>query len=304
MPHGPPGGPDRAVSGARLRQVREQQGLSLRALARQLAVSPATLSAVETGRRRLSPDRLAGTAGALGVRPDELLEPVPTARDRRRPRGEPDDGREEPGAWRRYEPLRLEQPLAAALEAFLEFGYAGATMRDIARRAGLSVPGVYHYFPSKQVMLVALLDVTMDDLLARSRAARGQGRDAVERFALLVECLALFHTHRRELGFVGASEMRSLEPAERARVAAARRAQQRMVDEEVEQACAEGVFGVTRPPEAARAVVTMCTALPQWFDGRGPASAEEVAEQYVLFALDLVRCAAPARRRWLAGRAR
>jgi hypothetical protein len=41
----------------------------------------------------------------------------------------------------------------------------------------------------------------------------------------------------------------------------------------------------------------MCTALPQWFDGQGPATAEEVAAQYVEFALDLMRCDARSRRR-------
>ena len=44
-----------------------------------------------------------------------------------------------------------------------------------------------------------------------------------------------------------------------------------------------------RPYEAARAVVTMCTALPQWFSAAGPATPEQVAAQYVDFALALVR---------------
>ena len=54
-------------------------------------------------------------------------------------------------------------------------------------------------------MLLSLFDLTMTDLLARSRAARDEGTDPVSRFCLLVESLALFHTHRRELGFIGAS---------------------------------------------------------------------------------------------------
>ena len=184
----------------------------------------------------------------------------------------------------------MDQALRGSLSAFLEFGYHGATMRTIAERANISAAGLYHYYASKQVMLVALLDLTMTDLHIRSRAAREQGHDPVARFALLVECLALFHPHRRELGFVGASEMRSLAPEARRRVAAMRREQQRMVDEEVEQAVRSGTFRTTRPRQAARAVVTMCTALPQWFRDTGPASAEQIAAEYVQFALDLVRC--------------
>jgi AcrR family transcriptional regulator/DNA-binding XRE family transcriptional regulator len=285
--------------GERLRRIRLSRGLTLRGLARNVEMSPATLSAVETGRRRMPPARLSRVADALGTPLEDLLDEAP-----RRPEaaaateeGQQDEAQQPPFSWRDFRPLELNPPLTAALEAFLEFGYHGATMRDIAARAKLSVPGVYHYYASKQHMLVALLDVTMADLLARTTAAREEGRDAVERFALLVECLALYHTHRRELGFVGASEMRSLEPQQRARVAGVRRAQQRMVDEEVQQACDEGLFGVSRPHEASRAVVTMCTALPQWFDGRGPATAEEIASQYVEFALDLMRCDARSRRR-------
>jgi AcrR family transcriptional regulator/transcriptional regulator with XRE-family HTH domain len=291
--------PGVAEPGERLRRLRLDRGMSLRELARRLEISPATVSAVENGRRRLSPARLGQAAEALDAGIEELL--MGTHEEGRRtgadpgaapePLGSPtpDPGTGTASDWRVFAPLELDPPLTAALAAFLEFGYHGATMRDLAQRAGLSVPGIYHYYASKQEMLVAILGITMADLLSRTTAARAEGRDPVERFALIVECLALYHTHRRELGFVGASEMRSLVPAERARVAAARRAQQRMVDEEVEQACRDGLFAVPRPHEASRAVVTMCTALPQWFDGQGPATAEEVAAQYVEFALDLMR---------------
>ena len=191
--------------------------------------------------------------------------------------------------WREYGPLDFDPVLRAALDEFLAIGYHGATVRGIAARAGLSVSGIYHYYTSKQHMLVAILDLTMTDLLARSEAARAEGRDAAERFCLLVEHLALYHTHRSELGFVGATEMRSLEPANRQRIAEQRTVQQRMVDREVEDAVREGVFRADHPHEAARAVVTVCTALPTWWRPGGPLSPEQIAEQYVGFALDVMR---------------
>jgi AcrR family transcriptional regulator/DNA-binding XRE family transcriptional regulator len=280
----------RLAIGQRVRAARLSRGLSLRRLAAQLHVSPATLSAVETGRTGLSAVRLSLVAELLDVPVDQLLVRSP------RPPCDvpPPRSGAAPSGWREFRPLELDPPLAGALAAFLELGYSGATMRDIGRRAGLSVPGLYHHHASKQELLVVLLDLTMSDLLARSAGARGEGRDPVERFTLLVECLALFHTHRRELGFIGASEMRSLEPAARARVAAARTEQQRMVDDEVVRGCHDGSFATRSPREAARAVVTMCTALAQWFSPPGPASPEQIADQYVEFALDLVRYQPPA----------
>ena len=104
-----------------------------------------------------------------------------------------------------------------------------------------------------------------------------------------MECLALFHTYRRDLGFIGASEMRSIDEPARTRIVGMRIAQQRMVDEEVEEGVRRGIFHTRRPREAARAVATLCTALPQWWHPNGPATPEETAAQYVEFALDLVR---------------
>jgi AcrR family transcriptional regulator len=261
-----------------LRQARRDAGLTLRDVAASLEVSVGTWSAVENGHTRLSDTRLEAAAGLLGTDPTVL-------RDGQSPDASPDPA----PSWRDFAPLQLDPPLAGALEAFVELGYHGASIRTIAQRAGLSVPGVYHHWPTKQHLLVALLDLTMEDLLTRARAARAEGDGPIERFTRLVECLALYHTHRRELGFIGASEMRSVDKPDRGRIAAARTEMQHMVDEEVAEGCRRGLMRTPLPKQAARAVVTMCTALPQWWSPSGPSSPEVVAGQYVDFALDVVR---------------
>lgn len=286
--------PSRLAFGCRVREFRTARGLTLRELADRLQVSAATMSAIENGKTGVATERVARLAEELGVPVQRMFgaldtEALPPRSDEPANAASRAVTRRASTDWRTYPPLELDQALRGALSAFLEFGYHGATMRAIAQRANMSVPGLYHYYASKQDMLVALLDLTMTDLHMRSTAARDQGRDPVERFALLVECLALYHTHRRELGFVGASEMRSLSPEARRSVAAARREMQHMVDHEVQDAVQRGDFRTSQPKEAARAIVTMCTALPQWFRVAGPASAEQVAAQYVDFALDLVR---------------
>lgn len=294
---GPTGPTLGTAFGPTLRALRTERALTLRGLADLLAVSPATLSAIENGRTGISAARMAQLAEVLGVPVERMYDPAGEGAPLVRPpsagrRPEPTVGLHLPGThWRRFDPLVLDPALGGALSCFLEFGYHGATMRTIAERADLSVAGLYHYHASKHDMLVAILDLTMNDLQARSLAARAEGSDPLTRFALLVECLALYHTHRRELGFVGYSEMRSLDPHDRDRVATMRREQQRMVDVEVEAGVGSQAFMTTRPHEAARAVVTMCTAMTQWFRADGPATAEEVAAQYVAFALALVGAA-------------
>ncbi|TWH18642.1 TetR family transcriptional regulator [Prauserella rugosa] len=267
---------DRESLGRRLRAARRDAGLTLRDVARELGVSTGTWSAVENGLTRITEERLNSAAHLFGADPANLCDPAAQNPAPER-------------TWRDFSPLKLSPPLAGALEAFVELGYHGATIRDVAQRAGLSVAGVYHHWPTKQHLLVALLDLTMDDLHTRCREARAESDGPVDRFIRLVECLALYHTHRRELGFIGASEMRSLEEPDRTRIATSRRDVQHMVDDEVIEGCRRGVMRTPLPREAARAVVTLCTALPQWWSPTGGDSPEAVASQYVDFALDIVR---------------
>ncbi|MDN5918171.1 MAG: TetR family transcriptional regulator [Pseudonocardia sp.] len=289
--------------GSRIRAVRQARGMSLRGLAGTLHVSPATLSQIENGNTGLSVRRLRQIGDALDLTVPQILafaaEPEPPVPSRETSEGSCPASLPAPAApvpstaapatrWREYGPLDFDPVLHAALEEFLAIGYHGATVRGIASRCGMSVSGIYHYYPSKQQMLVRILDLTMTDLLARSVAAVAEGRDPVRRFSLLIENLVLFHTHRKELGSVGASEMRSFELKNRKQIAEMRTVQQRMVDREVAEAVRQGRFRSDHPHEAARAVVTMCTALPTWWQHGGPLTPEQVAEQYVGFALELM----------------
>jgi transcriptional regulator with XRE-family HTH domain len=67
--------PEYAVIGDHLRQVRQARGLSLRALAARVGVSPSLISQVETGRARPSVRTLYALASELRISLDELLFP-------------------------------------------------------------------------------------------------------------------------------------------------------------------------------------------------------------------------------------
>ena len=53
---------------------------------------------------------------------------------------------------------RKEEILDAAAELFAEYGYHGASLRDISRRVGISHPGMLHHFESKDILLNAVID--------------------------------------------------------------------------------------------------------------------------------------------------
>ena len=184
--------------------------------------------------------------------------------------------------WRDFSVPVLPPLLTAALECFLEHGYHGTSIRTVATRAGLSVPGLYHHYPSKQALLVGIAESAMADLYARSTAALAEaGDDVEERFARLIECLVLVHAYRWEHAFIAASEIRSLETGARMRHIAARDRQQKLLDEVVAEAVRDGRFSAPYPKDASRAVTTMCTGVASWYRAGGPLSPEELAGRYI-----------------------
>lgn len=178
------------------------------------------------------------------------------------------------GSWRTYEESSLSVPLQAALDAFVEHGYHGTSVRQIAEKAGLSVPGLYHHYRSKQALLVGLTDAMMADLLDRSARAEHEAGPSPElRFDAVVESLLLFHMHRKDEAFLGSTETRSLEARHRTAYIGKRDQQQRMVDNIVIDGVNEQMFTTSHPLDAARAVTTMCIGVAGWYrpDGRlGP----------------------------------
>lgn len=192
-------------------------------------------------------------------------------------------------SWREYGQEDLPVSLAAALSAFAEHGYHGTSVRDIAARAGLSVPGLYHHYPSKQSLLQALLELTMSDLLGRSEAALAEaGPTPLERYDAVVESLLRFHMYRRAQAFVGSTEIRSLDPSFRTDYIQLRDRQQRMVDRLVMDGVESGDFRCPNPADAGRAVTTMCVGVSTWYRPQGRLGPDELVARYLLIARRMV----------------
>jgi TetR/AcrR family transcriptional repressor of bet genes len=75
---------------------------------------------------------------------------------------------------------RRSQIVAGLAEVMAERGYAKATIRAIARAAGLT-PGVVHYhFESKQQILIALIETLAETVRARLRAGDASPEDRLQ----------------------------------------------------------------------------------------------------------------------------
>ena len=82
---------------------------------------------------------------------------------------------------------RRQEIVAAALEVFSEAGYHKGSIRDVADRVGLSQAGLLHHYPSKHLLLEAVLDWRDQDALARMGTEQPQGLAMLEALVALAQ---------------------------------------------------------------------------------------------------------------------
>ncbi len=87
---------------------------------------------------------------------------------------------------------RGELILDAAEELFLEKGFAITTMNDIGGAAEVGRATLYHYFPSKEAIYVAIVERAMDSLIVDTRESVAGARTAARKIERLKDALLAF----------------------------------------------------------------------------------------------------------------
>jgi AcrR family transcriptional regulator len=179
---------------------------------------------------------------------------------------------------------------AAAREIFAERGYHGASVRDVARRAGLSLSALYHWHASKQELLAALLEESVNDYFHTcDTALREAGTDPVSRLTAIVRATVDYRVRRRVESTIAAREFRNLEPRHARRLVTLRESATRLFQEIIDDGVHAGVFHCAHPDDARRAIQASCNAIAQWYrPDAGDVTPEVLADRYVAIALRIV----------------
>src|ERR1700709_776663 len=85
--------------------------------------------------------------------------------------------------------------LAVGRDVVTEHG-ADASLRDVARRAGVGLGTLYRHFPTREALIEALLRTNVDELTAQAadRETSSTPEDAL--VSWLRDCVALAHEYR------------------------------------------------------------------------------------------------------------
>jgi AcrR family transcriptional regulator len=190
-------------------------------------------------------------------------------------------------APRRPEILRLASVL------FARQGYQRTSLTDLARAANIAKATLFHYFPTKELMLFELYAQAMDMALSRVTAIASNDDPAVELKEMLREH-TLVILQNQSLFQIFFGEEAGLEPEHRAKVRGQQADYVNLIADRVKL-----LQGDHRVPKevharvAAQSMLGMGSWAYKWYDADGPIPREEIAEFIAELALQGLLQSAP-----------
>ncbi|MFL5871365.1 MAG: TetR/AcrR family transcriptional regulator [Solirubrobacterales bacterium] len=179
----------------------------------------------------------------------------------------------------------------AAIELFARLGYHATSMRAIAAAAGVQPASLYHWYPSKEAILVELQDDFMARLTERVLAATERVDRPASRLAAAVREHVGVHGLHTQAAFVTDSEIRALTQGPRLALIAKRDEYQAMFGAMIRDGIRDGSLRVSDAAVATYAILLQCTGVALWFDAGGPLNLDQVAELHVELVLGSVGAA-------------
>jgi AcrR family transcriptional regulator len=169
---------------------------------------------------------------------------------------------------------RRASVLEASIEIFSRQGYRGTSMNDIANEVGLEKPSLYHYFASKDEILIQLYENVLVEGVAAAQAVVDQTPDPLVAYRQLLIDRVVYTCTNRELLKVFFEEEGEL-PSRLAKSLMARRA---VFEQILKSTVAQHLSrtGVELPHPVTVYVNTCLGAVNwtyKWFDPRGPLTA-------------------------------
>lgn len=188
--------------------------------------------------------------------------------------------------------------LDVAAELFLERGYEGTTLGEIAQRLGISTPSLYWHFESKQHLLYQFLALEWESFLTCVEAAVTPGEPASRLWAManahvscglgsLAHARAFTHQHSK------AQLHRTLPAKQRRALGVYPTRYLALCSGIIVEGVDDHSFDAVNPKMTAVVIVHMCESVISWFDPQGSMASKDVAEFYADSALRLVGATNP-----------
>lgn len=179
--------------------------------------------------------------------------------------------------------------LHAALRLFSEYGFHGASVRQIGAEADINPATLYAHYPSKESILAELVLLGHQELERRLRGALASAPSApAARLAAFAREHALIHCDYPLLALVANAELHVLTAQAAAPALELRADCRRMLAGILAAGAAAGEFGLIDLDLTAIAIGGLGMQVAHWFAPGGPFTRDQVADAYAQLALRIV----------------
>jgi AcrR family transcriptional regulator len=182
----------------------------------------------------------------------------------------------------------LSDILAVTAKLFSTIGYGSTSMRDIAKEVGIKPASLYSHFSSKEDILWSIVRRTTLDLELLQDAAMAQLTHPVERLRTFVRTHVIYHANFTRESRIANIQIYSLSTKHFEEVVAFRRRYEVLLQKILQDGQRQGYFENYDVKLTSYAILQMGIGVSYWFGGSGRTTAEELADLYETFALNLV----------------
>ena len=98
---------------------------------------------------------------------------------------------------------------------FIEHGYHGLSMREIAEKVGVSKPALYYHFRDKEELFSAVLSSGLEEIGSRIDSISHQPVTSSKKISMFMEYILTQPTEQRAIIRLGTQEIAQLSPASR-----------------------------------------------------------------------------------------
>lgn len=176
----------------------------------------------------------------------------------------------------------------AALDLFARRGFAGTSMRDIAREVGITPANLYNYTASKEQLLWEVMQHIMTELLAEYEATLRLEQCPAGQLVRFVRRHVAYHARNRREARVGNTQIELLDPDHRDLTTAFRDTYEKGLRAILEDGCGRGLFHTNETRFVSFAILEMGISVSIWFRHDGELSVEDISDLYAQLALRLV----------------
>jgi len=178
-----------------------------------------------------------------------------------------------------------ELVLARAVALFSTAGFEGTSMRQIASAVGIQPASLYNHYSSKEEILWAIVQRSLDNILTGQERALASEASTVERLRAFVRMHIRFHAEENASARVVNSNLSSLSKRHYALTVKKRAIYEHRFRELLRSGVTEGLFAITNPKITSYAILEMGMGVATWFSDEGELDVDDLLSLYEELAL-------------------